>query len=109
MIARRLPSWTPNWPSPIGEARIIMEEAQMLRTLFNARSSKVLGITLMAGAGLAAAFTPSKAEEKIQPPPYQLAGLNGVTLSVVWDEASIRKALPAGIEPAKGMTGGINI
>jgi hypothetical protein len=86
-----------------------MEEAQMLETLFNARFSKVLGISLMTGAGLAVAFTPSKAEDKIQPPPYQLAGLNGVTLGVVWDEAAIRKALPPGIEPVKGMTGGINI
>ena len=32
-----------------------------------------------------------------------------VSVSVVWDEAAIRKALPPGIEPAKGMTGGINI
>ncbi|MFL5287465.1 MAG: hypothetical protein ACJ8AW_42450 [Rhodopila sp.] len=27
----------------------------------------------------------------------------------MWDEAAVRKALPPGIEPAKGMTGGINI
>jgi hypothetical protein len=58
---------------------------------------------------LAFAAAPAKAEEKIQPPPYQLAGGNGVTVNIVWDEAAIRKALPPGIEPVKGMTGGINI
>ena len=60
---------------------------------------------------LSAVFTSvtSKAEEKIQPPPYEVAGMNGVSIGVVWDEAAIRKALPHGIEPAKGMTGGINI
>jgi hypothetical protein len=38
-----------------------------------------------------------------------IAEMTGVTVNVVWDEAAIRKALPPGVEPAKGMTGGINI
>jgi hypothetical protein len=32
-----------------------------------------------------------------------------VSVSVVWNEVPIRKALPPGIEPVKGMTGGINM
>jgi hypothetical protein len=82
----------------------------MFETLFTARFSKTLGINVTAGIALVFASVTSKAEDKIQPPPYQIAGANGVGVSVVWDnEASIRKALPPGIEPVKGMTGGINI
>lgn len=33
-----------------------------------------------------------------------MAGLNAVGVAVVWDEAAIRKTLPPGIEPVKGMT-----
>jgi hypothetical protein len=81
--------------------KIIREETQMHKTL---------SISLLAGIGLAfAAAGPSKAEEQIQPPPYEIAGLKGVGVTVVWDEAAIRKALPPGIEPVKAMTGGINI
>jgi hypothetical protein len=87
-----------------------MEETQMCKTLFTARFSKTRGVSLMAGIALVFASMPSKAEEdKVQPPPYQVAGANGVGVGVVWDEAAIRKALPPGIEPVKGMTGGINI
>jgi hypothetical protein len=86
-----------------------MEEAKMFKTLFTTRFFKPLGISLLAGTALAVASAPAKAEEKIQPPPYQMAGSNHVIVGVVWEEAAIRKALPPGIEPVKGMTGGINI
>ncbi len=49
------------------------------------------------------------ASDTVQPPPYQMAGASGVGISVVWDEAAIRKALPPNIQPVKGMTGGITI
>jgi hypothetical protein len=81
----------------------------MVKTLFTARFSKTLGISLMAGVALVFASVTSKAEDKIQPPPYQITGGNGVGVAVVWDEAAIRKALPPGVEPVKAMTGGINI
>jgi hypothetical protein len=86
-----------------------MEELRMFKTLFTARFSKPLGISVIAGAALAVAAVTSKAEEKIQPPPYEIAGGNFVILGVVWDEAAIRKALAPGIQPVSGMTGGINI
>jgi hypothetical protein len=86
-----------------------MEETQMFKTLFTARFSKPLGISLMAGVALAVGSGQSKAEDRIQPPPYQVAGINGVSVAIVWDEAAIRKGLPPGVEPVKGMTGGINI
>lgn len=84
----------------------------MFDTLFTARFSKTLGIGVIAGAALAVASVSSNAADQIQPPPpppYLSAGMSVVSLSVVWDEAAIRKALPPGIEPAKGITGGINI
>src|ERR1700684_4579357 len=81
----------------------------MVKPPFTARFSKTLGIPVMAGVALAVASTPSKAADQIQPPPYEITGGNGVVVSAVWDEAAIRKALPPGIEPVKGMTGGINI
>jgi hypothetical protein len=86
-----------------------MEEVQMFETLSTARFSRTLGISLIAGVALVLASVTSKAEEEIQAPPYQVAGMNGISIGTVWDEAAIRKALPPGIEPVKGMTGGINI
>jgi hypothetical protein len=80
----------------------------MLRTLFTTRFSKPLGIGVIAGAALAVSAGMSKAEEKIQPPPYEMAGGNFMIFSVVWDEAAIRKALPPGIKPVSGMTEGFD-
>ena len=54
-----------NWPPPIEEPRIIMEEAKMFKTLFTTQFFKPLGISLLAGTALAVAFAPAKAEEKI--------------------------------------------
>ncbi len=45
----------------------------------------------------------------IDPPPYQMTGGNHVFVGVVWDESAIRGALPSGVMPVPGMTGGINI
>jgi hypothetical protein len=86
----------------------IMEEPHMSENLSSGRFSKTLGVSAIAGIALAFAAMPSTAADQIPPPPYQIAGMHGIGLSVVWDEA-IRKALPPGIEPVKGMTGGINI
>jgi hypothetical protein len=86
-----------------------MEELQMSNTRFTSGFLKPLGIGSMAGMAVILASVQAKAADPIQPPPYQVAGGNGVGVAVVWDEAAIRKALPPGIEPAKGMTGGINI
>ena len=71
------------------------------------RTPKSLGAVL----GIALGFTCvlSSAQDKPLPPPYQMAGTNHVFLGVVWDEAAVRKALPAGITPVKDMTGAINI
>lgn len=45
----------------------------------------------------------------IDPPPYQIAGVANVVIGVAWDERAIRAALPSGVRPVPGMTGGINI
>ena len=66
----------------------------MFETLFTARFSKTLGIGVIAGATLAVASVSSNAADQIQPPPYLTAGMSVVSVSVVWDEAAIRKALP---------------
>ncbi len=81
----------------------------MFKALFTTGYSRTLGAGVMMGAALAVASPPSTAADEVQPPPYEVTGANGVGLAVVWDEAAIRKALPHGIEPVKGMTGGINI
>ena len=77
--------------------------------LFRTQVSETLAVCSVAGIVSVFASVPSKAEEQVQPPPYEIAGLNIVTVNVVWDDAAVRKALPRGIEPVKGMTGGINI
>jgi hypothetical protein len=38
-----------------------------------------------------------------------MTGGNHVFVGVVWDESAIRKALPPGVRPVPGMTGGINV
>jgi hypothetical protein len=81
----------------------------MSKARFRTQVSETLAACSVAGIALVFASVPSKAEERVQPPPYEIAGLNGVTVNVVWDDAAVKKALPPGIEPAKGMTGGINI
>src|SRR5215213_4440669 len=81
----------------------------MFKTLFTFWLSKPLSISSIAGIALVFVSVQAKAADQIQPPPYQIAGGNGVSVAVVWDEAAIRKALPPGVEPVKGMTGGINI
>ena len=45
----------------------------------------------------------------IDPPPYQMTGGNHVFVGVVWDESAIQAALPRGVRPVSGMTGGINV
>lgn len=63
----------------------------------------LLGIALGLACGVSAA------QDKLLPPPYQMAGTNHVLVGVVWDEAAVRKSLPRGITPVKEMTGAINI
>lgn len=42
------------------------------------------------------------------PPPYQTMA-EGFGVQLVYDEAVVRRMLPPGIEPADGMTGGLNL
>jgi hypothetical protein len=81
----------------------------MLEARLTARSAAMSGVGAMMGTALVLAAGPVRAADPMQPPPYEVAGASGVGISVVWDADAIRKALPPGIEPAKGMTGGINI
>jgi hypothetical protein len=62
----------------------------------------------LALASHAFAFSAS-GEDRLTPPPYVLIGFDTIVTGVTCDEAVIRKALPAGVVPAKEMTGGINI
>jgi hypothetical protein len=84
----------------------IREKSDMSNTSATARTWQSCGVVVVAGI---LAAMPAKAADQVPPPPYQLAGLSGVGISVVWDEAAVRKALPPGVQPAKGMTGGITI
>jgi hypothetical protein len=49
------------------------------------------------------------AQDKVLQPPFQMAGTNHVIVGVEWDEAVIKRVLPAGIKAVKGATGAINI
>ena len=51
----------------------------------------------------------ASAGESAVAPPYLVAGTNHIIVGVVWEEAAIRKALPAWVTPVEGMTGAINI
>src|SRR5262249_40523092 len=73
------------------------------------RSSKVRRTVSFLGIALGVACGVATAQDKLLPPPYQIAGANLVLIGVVWDEGAVRKALPLGITPVKEMTGGINI
>lgn len=68
--------------------------------------------TAFAALVLAAALgapEPALAAEPSAAPPYVVAGTHHVVVAVVWDEAAIRRALPAGVEPVPAMTGAINL
>ena len=64
---------------------------------------KPLAIALL--SSLAAAVVDAQAP----PPPYLMAGVNTVTISVEWDPATVDAVLPPGIVPVEGYTGGINL
>ncbi len=42
-------------------------------------------------------------------PPYIVRGNNHILIGVSLDEIAVRAALPAGIEPTEGVTGGYNV
>jgi hypothetical protein len=66
-------------------------------------TASIIGVVLGMTGGV------STAQDKVLPPPYQMAGTNHVFLGVIWEEAAVRKALPPGITPVKEMSGAINI
>lgn len=41
--------------------------------------------------------------------PYVVSGNEHILIGITLDEAAVRKALPPGLEPAEGVTGGINV
>lgn len=47
--------------------------------------------------------------EEIPPPPWLMTGTHGIELGYALDEAVVRRLLPAGIEPVKEMTGGLEL
>lgn len=51
----------------------------------------------------------STADDKPAAPPYLNYGVNLISVGVVWEEALLRKMLPAGVKPTKDFTGGFNI
>lgn len=59
--------------------------------------------TFLFAVGIAYAGGPTVA------PPYLIAGTNHIIVGVVWEEAAVRRALPAWVTPVAGMTGAINI
>lgn len=44
---------------------------------------------------------------RVPPPPYQVHVSDYVVVGVVWNEATVRKLLPAGVKPSADMSGGI--
>ena len=75
-------------------------------------ANKRVHATIVGFVGLFAtsAFTFAQDKSKAPPdPPYQIAGTNHVIVGVIWDEAMLRKMLPAGVKPVKEFTGAFNI
>lgn len=58
-------------------------------------------LTAMTGSAFAQNSPPSL--------PYQISGTNHLMIGVVWDEATLKKFLPAGVKPVKDMTGAFNL
>jgi hypothetical protein len=73
----------------------------MMKLIHLKRYGALIGITFVAAA--------ASAEEKLIPPPWIITGLEGIAVGVTWDESAVRRALPSRLQPAKEMTGGINI
>lgn len=48
-------------------------------------------------------------DAKVPPPPWQVHVSDYVVVGVVWNEATVKKLLPAGIKPSADMSGGIAI
>jgi hypothetical protein len=51
----------------------------------------------------------TRAAEELGPPPYLVSGSHHVLAGVTLDEAVVRSMLPPGVQPAAGITGGINM
>src|SRR5262249_11957693 len=93
----------------IAQSHHTEEETSMYQPLLGCGATKNFGMALMLGVALTVASGTAIGQDKLLPPPYQMAGTNHVLIGVVWDEATIRKALPPGITAVKEMTGAINI
>lgn len=59
--------------------------------------------------GVSALLATSAAAETAPPPPYLMTGANTVTIAVTWEADSLSGLLPAGVEPADDLSGGLNI
>lgn len=77
-----------------------------MNSTWNVRSAMAAAMAVVAMAGSAVA----QAEDgKVPPPPWQVHVSDYLIVGVVWNEATLRKALPPGIKAVAGMTGGIAV
>ena len=67
------------------------------RTIARAAGALALAVPLLAGAPTIAADGP-----------YVVRGNQHIIIGITLDEAAVRAALPEGLEPAEGVTGGLN-
>ena len=70
---------------------------------------RTLTLSLNVGAAACALGAATARADGLVAPPYLVAGTNHIIVGVVWDEAAVRRALPAWVTPTEGMTGAINI
>jgi hypothetical protein len=77
-----------------------------MNSTWNVRSAMmaVMALVTMAGSAVAQAD-----DGKVPPPPWQVHVSDYLIVGVVWNEATLRKALPPGIKAVAGMTGGIAV
>lgn len=71
-----------------------------LRTIISAIAALTLG--WKAAHAQQAASSPPE-------PPYQISGTHHIMIGVIWDEATLKKLLPAGVKPVKDLTGAFNL
>jgi hypothetical protein len=75
-------------------SRIPMGGTPMCNALGTVRITRGLAAMFLAGLMSVLVSAPAGAEDKLQPPPYQMTGASGVGLNVVWDDQ--RPLIPSG-------------
>lgn len=79
----------------------------MTQALTSAVATAIGRFASLAAIALAFGAAASAEDGKVPAPPYQVHVSDYLVVGVVWNEATVRKLLPAGLKPSADMSGGI--